>query len=382
MATPFSWIVGLLVVWVVVVFDQHGCQEQFKCPSNQFYLYPCQCLSGGYKGLSIYCNNANLATISLAVANVKVDMSSVHIAHSNISRLFGPLFKEKTVLSLVVEQSNLVDVDHETFNCIKSSLKSLVFDGNKFTKIPESINKIAANLSHLAFINTPSIQEVSNQAFTKLTNLHELDLHNNSLRKFGPQALTSLTLLESLNLSYNRLTKFERNFFRQSKKLKTLDISHNEFKEIGKSDFNDLIGITTLNISHNQLKDLPRSIFSRMSQLRTLNLSGNRFKQIDSYMLRGVRFLRDFIASQNNIIELAKNAFISTTRIKNIDLSWNNMTSVETEVFKDLQYLDVVDLSYNQIEKLRKGTFTKMFKVSLFLNCFQCLSFPLRLLSI
>lgn len=167
---------------------------EFKCPTSQFYLFPCRCLSGGYKGLNLLCENSNLATLALALTNVKSPLESLVIDTSNITRLIGPLFKEKSVYSLTFSNTNLNDIEPESLSCLKQDIRSLQFDGAKFTVLPDAIN-VLPNLTRIAFINTGSISEVKGTSFKKIVNLIELDLHNNSIKKIESSTLSPLTLL-------------------------------------------------------------------------------------------------------------------------------------------------------------------------------------------
>lgn len=170
------------------------CDGEFKCPANQFYLFPCRCLSGGFKGLNLFCDKSNLATIALALGNVKDPINSLLIANSNITRLIGPLFKEKSILSLTFEQCKLQDVEGDTLSCLKQDIRSLAFTGNRFRAIPESIN-VLANLTKVSVTNTDTITEVKSGAFKKLVGLIDLDLHNNSIKKIDSTAFSPLVVL-------------------------------------------------------------------------------------------------------------------------------------------------------------------------------------------
>lgn len=185
----------LLVIINVLAVLSDG---EFKCPKNQFYLFPCRCLSGGFKGISLLCDNSNLATFALALGNVKEPISSLVISNSNITRLIGPLFKEKSVLSLTFQNSNLHDVDSDSLACLKNDIRSLSFEGNHFCSIPESIN-VLLNLTRVVFANTASISEVKSGAFKKLVNLIEVDLHNNSIKKIESATFAPLVVLGKCN---------------------------------------------------------------------------------------------------------------------------------------------------------------------------------------
>lgn len=43
---------------------------RFRCPKDAIYIYPCACLRGSDRGLYVRCENTNLASLSLAFANL------------------------------------------------------------------------------------------------------------------------------------------------------------------------------------------------------------------------------------------------------------------------------------------------------------------------
>lgn len=45
-------------------------RPKFTCPEEASYIYPCECLRGSDQGLYVKCENANLATLSLAFLNL------------------------------------------------------------------------------------------------------------------------------------------------------------------------------------------------------------------------------------------------------------------------------------------------------------------------
>lgn len=136
-------------------------------------------------------------------------------------------------------------------------------------------------------------------------------------------------------------------------------------KQVTTRTYSNLIFVLSnlRNYSDNQIANLPRSIFVRNSQLKTLNLERNQIKEIDSYLLKGVRFLRHFYMSGNQIVEVAKNAFTSTTRMREIDLSNNSIVNVTSGTFRNLQWLDYIKLDNNKIEYVQTGAFQKMYRV-------------------
>lgn len=343
--------------------------DRILCPPNQFFIYPCKCVRDGDRGVYIVCDDANLAMLSLGLANVKLPIESLVISNATIARLFGSIFDNLTVFQLEVINSRIATIADDVFAPLAANLRSLSLEGNRLSKIPHGaiIDKLT-NLTRLNLARN-QISEVGSDAFGKLmTSLVEVDLSHNGIKKLASSSFNGLPALETLHLHGNKLTKFERNQFKVTKKLKYLDISSNSFTEFGKSDFNDLTNIAVLNCSRNSLKDIARSLLARNSQLRVLNVSYNKLVDIDSYLLRAVRFLRDFDARGNEIKEVARRSFSSTTRLRSIDLAENRLTKIEPEVFKDLQWLDKLNLSRNRIDSLASGSLQRMYLVSIDLS--------------
>lgn len=188
----FNWIGW---IWLIQISALINGNDEFKCPNNQFFLYPCRCLSGGFNGVNLSCNDSNLATISLALDNLKLPINHLTIINCNITRLFGPLFKDKVILSLNIIDSNLQRIDNECLNNLNLNVKSISLNGNQFVGISNAIGVDLTNLTKLSVINNPAIVEIKNNDFKKNTNLIELNLHNNSIAKIESSALSPLVLL-------------------------------------------------------------------------------------------------------------------------------------------------------------------------------------------
>lgn len=193
--TNSTTITFIIIIIILCICSIHT-NDEYKCPKNQFYLYPCRCTSNGFSGIDLQCENSNLATISLALENVKTPINHLMINNANITRLFGPLFKDKIIQSLSIRNSNLQTIDYECLN-INTNFKSIQLDGNRFISIPEAIGIELSNLTKLTVINNKEriINEIKANDFKKNVQLIELNLRNNSIAKIDSSAFTPLTVL-------------------------------------------------------------------------------------------------------------------------------------------------------------------------------------------
>lgn len=63
------WIqLVILIVPIFAVYIPPG--PRYECPKDGTYIYPCSCVKGADSGLFINCENTNLASLSLAFANL------------------------------------------------------------------------------------------------------------------------------------------------------------------------------------------------------------------------------------------------------------------------------------------------------------------------
>lgn len=346
--------------------------------------YPCICSKSTLESpLDITCISGSLATIGLPLKvhfrDANKPIKRIAIQDAQMKHLHGPIF---TGLhgpeSLMIVNSSVDSIASRTFSDLSSTLSTLILTNNLLTQVPtDAIAPL--NLTSLDLTGN-QISLLSSKSFPSTnvsSSLNSLNISHNQISKIEAAALSSLASLETLDLSFNSLTKLERNQFRGLKKLKSLDLSSNRFSTFDRSDFTELLTLTSLNISNNgNLTKLPQSIFARNAQLQMVDLSGNSFKEVDAYFLRGVRFLRKFIASRNLIDSIAKRAFSTNTRIRVIDLSYNKLTVVPADMFNGLSLLESIDLSHNLLKTIEANAFVKVFKIQIDLSYNQLSVIP------
>jgi len=351
-----------------------------RCPSP-LQSYPCLCTKTSLESpVNVYCRTGNAATLSLPLKEVyvkdRLPIEQLVVQYANISHLSSRLFSGLRDVSLLsIEDSQVTSVSHDAFDSLNASLRILSLKSNQLEAIPnESLSLL--NLTTLD-VSHNYVRSLSSTFFPKsLASLSFLNVSHNNISRLDSSALSSLaSSLEELDLSHNSLVKLDRNVFRGLKKVKLLDLSFNSIASFDRNDFSEMLSLMTLKLSGQQspssgggLSKLPQSIFSRTAQLSTIDLSFNSFKEVDAYIIRGVRFLRKFLASHNEISSVAKRAFSTNTRLRVIDLSHNRLASVSTEMFTSLQYLESLDLSHNLIKSIEPGSFQSIYKVDINLS--------------
>lgn len=82
-----------LVIGILSLASLVKGQEKYPCPSNKEYFYPCVCEKGGSVGIFMKCENTNLASMAVGLANVRVPIEELVLFRCNIEKLFGDVFK-------------------------------------------------------------------------------------------------------------------------------------------------------------------------------------------------------------------------------------------------------------------------------------------------
>jgi len=111
-------------------------------------LYPCECVKGSDNGLYIRCENANLATLSVALQNLAsfempIEELTIYKGHfgSNFKnflklisfnvlipylvRLYGPLFAHIKARFLIIEETPLATIEDYVFYGVNNTLEQL-----------------------------------------------------------------------------------------------------------------------------------------------------------------------------------------------------------------------------------------------------------------
>ncbi|KAJ8983100.1 hypothetical protein NQ317_001843 [Molorchus minor] len=150
----------------------------YRCPKEKLLLHPCTCDVESDEGISVSCNNTNLASMSIGLNNLatfKLPVEELLIYKCHIGRLYGSLLYK--------------------------------LKGNNMTTLDRN-------------------------AFGKLPVVFELNLANNNLRNINTRAFEGLLQVLVLNLTNNNLTHIPNGAFQGLVALQTLDLSHNKIAKL------------------------------------------------------------------------------------------------------------------------------------------------------
>ncbi|BES97939.1 LRR_TYP [Nesidiocoris tenuis] len=366
-------LVTLLAIWAQTdaVYVPPG--PKYPCPFERPRLfYPCRCTAGSDVGVTLVCANANLASLSVAFANVaamELPVESLTISSSKFSRLYGGLLYALDVKKLIVEDTPLKSIEPQTFLGVNRTLEELQLVRTHLSSFPKEALEI---LGKLTFLN------IDGHQFTSLPvgslggliaeNLDRISIVNGNLSDLAIETLGVCKKLKSVDLHGNRLSVLKKNQFKGQRNVEFLDLSYNGIVKIDASHLSDLNKLSRFNLSHNSIADITRGAFARNTVLRSLNLSHNKLKKIDSNSFRGMRFIRQLYLSDNEISSVGRDTFGAVSRIGVVDLARNKLSKIDFQMFAKLQYAERIDVSDNYVQEIQNLAFKDLYLVHINLS--------------
>ncbi|XP_066596198.1 protein artichoke [Prorops nasuta] len=356
----------LLVVAVPIMGGYVPPGPRFQCPKESIYIYPCTCLRGSDNGLYIHCENTNLASLSLAFANLGnegLPIEELILYKCNIERFYGPALYPLDVRVLKFIDTPLRLIEEHSFLGVNRTLQELHVENSNLEKFPKEALQVLGNLSLLR-ISGHRISSLANNIFAEsavTSKLEILEISNGTLTSLPVEIFAPMKKLKSLDFHGNKIKDLKRNQFKGLRDTELLDLSYNFIDKLDPSYLSDLTKMGWCNLSHNAIPDLKRGTFARNTVLKVLNLSYNKIKKLDSNTFRGMRFLRRLYLSDNQINDVGRGTFGSVTRIGTIDLSRNFIKKVDYQMFHQLQYAELLDVSENLVTVVEKLAFKDLY---------------------
>ncbi|XP_063228922.1 chaoptin [Bacillus rossius redtenbacheri] len=343
---------------------------RYRCPDKPLLLYPCKCIRSGDEGIGVLCENTNLASVSVGLANLaslKLPIHDLTFYKCNMGKLYGSLLYQLRARVLRIEDTPITSIAPHTFHGINRTLQELHILRSQLQEFPSEAFQILGNVTWLR-LEGHRLRAMPRNAFgggSLPGRLERLSLVGGSLSELPPEALAPLRRLKVLDLHANNLTQLRKNQFKGLRDAEVVDLSFNNLSKIDASHFADLNKMSWCNLSHNAIADLPRGTFARNTVLRVLNLSGNKLRKLDANTFRGMRFIRRLYFSDNSIANVGRGTFGAVTRIGTIDLARNRLRTIDYQMFHQLNFVEVIDVSGNEVTEVQKLAFKDLFLVSI-----------------
>ncbi|CAH2016319.1 unnamed protein product [Acanthoscelides obtectus] len=231
----------------------------YRCPKDKLLLHPCTCDVESDFGISVSCNNTNLASMSIGLNNLatfRLPIERLTIYRCHFTRLYGSLFHKLILKVLHILDTPIEVVEEHTFLGINYTLNELYIRNSKLKQFPVSAVKILGNLTVLN-IESHQITELPKDSFAlsdMAGTLMRFHLTGGNLTAPPPEALQPLRRLRTLDLHGNQIAELKRNQFKGLRDVEVLDLSYNEIPKVDASHLGDLTKISWFNVSNNRVR--------------------------------------------------------------------------------------------------------------------------------
>ncbi|CAN7982844.1 unnamed protein product [Ixodes hexagonus] len=179
-------------------------------------------------------------------------------------------------------------------------------------------------------------------------NLKFLNVSFNNIKTL-PQL--HLQKLSTLVLRHNAIDGIPRGTFTRLNDLHTLDLSHNRLSSLDADDLDGLESLRRLNLEGNSIRLLAPYAFHRTPNLKILNLSDNPLKFIDATWFRNLDVLESLEARTIDAHSISDDAFSLAIKLQSIDLSDNDFVDIPRGL-GSARNLKVLRMDKNPLVKL------------------------------
>ncbi|KAK9503608.1 hypothetical protein O3M35_010133 [Rhynocoris fuscipes] len=328
---------------------------------------------------------------------------TLNLSRNRIENIVQPTgYRPISVSTLDLSHNKLKQINSESFRLFNDSLRTLIFDYNELSELPERVFWMLKSLVILK-IEHNKLKDIRENTFMNLEKLQVLDLSHNHISRINIKQFANLWNLRILDLSHNEIstipgdsfqnTKLERlilknnrfsiipsqSFYPIDRTLQHLDISNNMIEHLERDFFNSIKSLTDLNLCSNYLSQIPDymgtgldkllnlqlcnnklslnnfNVINRLKQLRYLNLADTNIRDIPNGLQ--LEHLVSLNLSGNGLSQLRQGFLFGTPNLRQLDLSRNNLTNWGIIGWNQAQYLKELDISNNPIKTLTKDTF-------------------------
>ena len=218
--------------------------------------------------------------------------------------------------------------------CRVRESKELDLRGLALEELPEEISKLS-ELTQLNLWNN-SIGDKGAEALSKLTALTKLNLGKNRVGDNGAKALSKLTALTQLNLNSNRLGQKGGEALSKLTALTKLGLSDNGVFGVGDKGaeaLSKLTALTRLDLYRNSIGDKGAKALSKLTALTELDLGNNSIGEKGAEALSKLTALTDLHLYWNSIGEIGTTAILELPNLQYLYLGDDeNNTEIPSEV--------------------------------------------------
>lgn len=308
-----------------------------------------------------YCEIIDLAENEITIikrgAFKDLFLVAINISHNQISTLEESSFiNTLNITTLDLSYNNISMIPEEAFPGKLSYMTELRLQYNNIS----DLSHIPFDFPGIKILNATynRIEEIPKGTFSKLYELHTIDVSHNQIKTIGRGVFSQLFSLRQINLSHNSLETLIGSIFGSMPTLLSLDISHNRIGRIARAMFTNLVSLRELYLGNNEID----SIFLIPQSLNYLHLQNNNISYIrPGHTWPVMNALIYMNLDHNNLGDsIESGTFRNLNSLRTLSLNNNSITVPSWQAFSEMQTLQYLNLDHNQITNITRGAFGRL----------------------
>ena len=309
-------------------------------------------------------------------------------ANQNIRHLGDEFLADYPKIRFFYMLSNpLRHIKRGTFEGAKELEKILISNCPDFVKIEGYAFSTLSQLKYL-YMHNSSLSKIESHHFLGLNKLISLQLNFSRIRKIDKEAFTALKMLEKFSVRNNELIHLHPFLFQANKKMKSLDLEGNMISSVPYYLLKFMENLEYISLRHNPLKTIPGGFLFPKEKLQFLYLgccNGLRYEQRDCHNA-SLHLIRQSLVTQHSvdhieidgcltdllpnlhvkpiafvlkgcakITTLKQRMFHKMTKMINLTMSHGNITDIQKDTFhyKHNKQLHRLILDHNDIDRIQ-----------------------------
>ncbi|MEE6461151.1 hypothetical protein FKM82_001206, partial [Ascaphus truei] len=214
-----------------------------------------------------YLQHNRIRTVSVYAFRGLHNLTKLYLNHNSITTLKPGVFEDLHRLEwLIIENNKMNRISRQTFQGL-NSLILLVMLNNSLGRLPEK--PLCQHMPKLNWLDLEgnNIHNIGNMTFSTCSTLTVLVMRRNKISTISENAFSSLYRLHELDLANNRIEAFPPSLLRDTKELSQLNISYNPIQKIQADQFDHVLKLKSLSLEGIEIPNIQRRMFMQLTNL-------------------------------------------------------------------------------------------------------------------
>ncbi|XP_077333245.1 relaxin receptor 1 [Lithobates pipiens] len=216
---------------------------------------------------NLYLQHNKIRTVSVNAFRGLHNLTKLYLSHNAISTLKPGVFRDLHRLEwLVIENNKINRISPQVFQGL-NSLILLVMMNNFLGRLPDKpLCQYMPKLNWLDFEGN-NIPGLRNTTFNSCITLTVLVLRKNRIGTISDNTFSYLSRLDELDLAHNRIEAFDPSLLKDLKDLSQLNISYNPLQKIQADQFDYVLALKSLSLEGIEIPNIQRRMFMPLKNL-------------------------------------------------------------------------------------------------------------------